>query len=64
MTDQLVMHPWLTALPSAPRLHSLAAAGWGWGGRMKFAVMHGCIPVIVQVGGLDVLGAGDLGAAN
>ena len=29
---------------------SLAAAGWGWGGRMKFAVMHGCIPVIVQVG--------------
>lgn len=45
-------------------LHSLAAAGWGWGGRMKFAVMHGCIPVIVQVGGLDVLGAGDLGAAN
>ena len=28
---------------------SLAAAGWGWGGRMKFSVMNGCLPVIVQV---------------
>ena len=38
----------------------LAAAGWGWGGRMKVAVMHGCVPVIIQVGGcssrLEVLG--------
>ncbi|GAX82714.1 hypothetical protein CEUSTIGMA_g10140.t1 [Chlamydomonas eustigma] len=28
----------------------LAAAGWGWGGRMKFSIMHGCIPIIVQDG--------------
>jgi hypothetical protein len=27
----------------------LAPAGWGWGGRMKVALMHGCVPVIVQV---------------
>ncbi len=26
----------------------VAAAGWGWGGRMKTAVTRGCIPVIVQ----------------
>lgn len=35
---------------SSHSLHSLAAAGWGWGGRMKVAVNHGCIPVIVQAG--------------
>jgi hypothetical protein len=29
---------------------SLSAMGWGWGGRTKFSIMHGCIPVIVQVG--------------
>lgn len=29
---------------------SLAAAGWGWGGRMKVSVTRGCIPVIVQDG--------------
>lgn len=34
----------------------LAAAGWGWGGRMKVAVTRGCIPVIVQVGCDAVLG--------
>jgi hypothetical protein len=28
----------------------LAPAGWGWGGRMKVALLHGCVPVIVQVG--------------
>jgi hypothetical protein len=28
----------------------LAAAGWGWGGRMKNAVTRGCIPLIVQDG--------------
>jgi len=28
----------------------LAAAGWGWGGRMKVAVTRGCIPLIVQDG--------------
>ena len=28
----------------------VAAAGWGWGGRMKAAVTRGCIPVIVQDG--------------
>jgi len=28
----------------------LAAAGWGWGGRMKVSVTRGCIPVIVQDG--------------
>ena len=27
----------------------LAPAGWGWGGRLKAAVLHGCVPVIVQV---------------
>lgn len=27
----------------------LAAAGWGWGQRMKIGITHGCIPVIVQV---------------
>ncbi len=27
----------------------LAPPGWGWGGRMKVAVMHGCVPVIIQV---------------
>lgn len=29
----------------------LASAGWGWGGRMKVAVTHGCVPLIIQVGG-------------
>ena len=28
----------------------LAPAGWGWGGRVKSSVVHGCVPVIVQVG--------------
>jgi len=28
----------------------IAAAGWGWGGRMKAAVTHGCIPLIIQDG--------------
>jgi len=28
----------------------LAAAGYGWGGRMKVAVTRGCIPVIIQDG--------------
>ena len=23
--------------------------GWGWSGRMEDAVLHGCIPVIMQV---------------
>lgn len=27
----------------------LAAAGWGWGQRMKIGITHGCLPVIVQV---------------
>ena len=31
----------------------LAAAGWGWGGRMKVSATRGCIPVIVQVRGRD-----------
>jgi len=26
----------------------LGPAGWGWGGRVKAAVLHGCIPVIIQ----------------
>lgn len=26
----------------------LAALGWGWGGRMKAAVLNGCIPVVIQ----------------
>lgn len=26
----------------------LAPSGWGWGGRMKAAVLHGCIPVVIQ----------------
>ncbi|GAX83089.1 hypothetical protein CEUSTIGMA_g10515.t1 [Chlamydomonas eustigma] len=30
--------------------NSIFAAGWGWGGRMKFSVIHGCIPVIIQDG--------------
>ena len=40
-----------------PFFVSLSAMGWGWGGRMKFSVMHGCIPVIVQVWqiGIEIL---------
>ena len=36
-------------MPSASKF-CLAPAGWGWGGRMKVAVMHGCVPVSIQVG--------------
>lgn len=39
--------PWFR--PPCPARCSLAPAGFGWGGRMKFAVIHGCIPIIVQV---------------
>ena len=28
----------------------LATAGWGWGGRMKSAVLAGCVPLIIQPG--------------
>ena len=30
----------------------LAAAGWGWGGRMKVAMSHGCAPGVCRGGGL------------
>jgi hypothetical protein len=52
--------PWLHVRAPLPcTLHSprienaqfcLAAAGWGWGGRMKSAVAHGCVPVVIQDG--------------
>ena len=27
----------------------LAPAGWGWGSRVKAAIVHGCVPLIIQV---------------
>lgn len=46
----------LTQVP-APLVHlrwvpgvTFPHAGWGWGTRMKSAVIRGCVPVIVQDG--------------
>eukprot|EP00955_Chlamydomonas_euryale_P060851 357837-Chlamydomonas_euryale.AAC.3 len=39
-------------------LFCVAAAGWGWGGRMKAAVTRGCIPLIVQVRGHPAANSG------
>ena len=45
--DGSCLEPSVSLLGASPRVGVMP--GWGWSGRFEDAVLHGCIPVLLQV---------------